>query len=112
MAGLYAPERYYDAQSVQFCVRVFQGLRMPASRSNRRRARTDRSEKIDLYDYAQMTPEPARPNRPVKDDLSDWGVVDDWPEDVPVTPEEVDVFERWFGDILDELFGPKDPDRA
>ncbi|MGP1394589.1 MAG: hypothetical protein ACTS3R_03660 [Inquilinaceae bacterium] len=41
------------------------------------------------------------------DDLSDWRVVDDWPDDVPVTPEEVDVFERWFGDLLDEMFGPK-----
>ena len=42
--------------------------------------------------------------------LSDWRVVDDWPEKVPVIPEEVDVIERWFGDIPDELFGPKDPD--
>lgn len=40
------------------------------------------------------------------DDLSDWRVVDDWPDDVPVTPEEVNVFERWFGDLLDEMFGP------
>lgn len=30
----------------------------------------------------------------------------DWPEHVPVTEREVDVFEAWFGDILDELFGP------
>ncbi len=46
------------------------------------------------------------------DDLSDWRVVDDWPEKVPVTPEEVDVFERWFGDILDEMFGPKISDKG
>jgi len=32
--------------------------------------------------------------------------VEDWPERVPVTSEELDVFEAWFGDILDELFGP------
>ena len=85
---------------------------MASQRSRRKRSDADRSDKIDLYDYAQIMPEPATPNRPVKDDLSDWRVVDDWPEKVPVTPEEVDVIERWFGDILDELFGPKDPDRA
>lgn len=28
------------------------------------------------------------------------------PESVPVTEAEVDVFERWFGDLFDELFGP------
>lgn len=85
---------------------------MAPPRSRRRRAQADRSEKIDLYDYAQVMPTPATPDRPVKDDLSDCRVVDDWPEKVPVTPEEVDVIERWFGDILDELFGPKDPDRS
>ena len=31
---------------------------------------------------------------------------DDWPERVPVTSAEVDVFEAWFGDVFDELFGP------
>jgi len=85
---------------------------MAPSRPRRKRTQTDRLEKIDLYDYAQVMPTPATPNRPVKDDLSDWRVVDDWPEKVPVTSEEVDVFERWFGDILGELFGPKDADRS
>jgi hypothetical protein len=40
------------------------------------------------------------------DDLSAWTVTDDWPERVPVTSAEVDVFEAWFGDVFDELFGP------
>jgi hypothetical protein len=40
-----------------------------------------------------------------KHDLSTWTVTDDWPKDVPVTEAEVDVFERWFGDLFDELFG-------
>ena len=31
-------------------------------------------------------------------------MTDDWPEDVPVTEAEVDVFEAWFRDLLDELF--------
>ena len=57
----------------------------------------------DLYDYLQ-TPE-RRLGRPVKHDLMDWRVLDDWPRRVPVTQREVDVFEAWFGDILDELFG-------
>ena len=57
----------------------------------------------DLYDYAQ-TPE-RRPGRRVKHDLIGWRVVDDWPDRVPVTEREVDVFEAWFGDLLDELFG-------
>jgi hypothetical protein len=44
------------------------------------------------------------PGRPPKHDLSTWTVTDDWPDRVPVTAAEVDVFEVWFGDILDELF--------
>ncbi len=59
----------------------------------------------NLYDYAR---DPGRrPGRPCLNDLSDWRVTDDRPERVPVTPEEVDVFEAWFGDVLDELFGTK-----
>jgi hypothetical protein len=46
------------------------------------------------------------PGRPPKHDLTTWTVTDDWPERVPVTAAEVDVFEAWFGDILDELFAP------
>ncbi len=44
--------------------------------------------------------------RPPAHDLSNWIVTDDWPADVPVTEAEIDVFERWFGDLFDELFGP------
>ena len=46
------------------------------------------------------------PGRPPKHDLSEWTVTDDWPEHVPVTQAEIDVFEAWFGDLFDELFGP------
>jgi hypothetical protein len=35
-------------------------------------------------------------------------VTDDWPEDVPVTEAEVDVFVAWFGDLFDELFSTGD----
>ena len=44
--------------------------------------------------------------RPSTYDLGAWLVVDDWPERIPVTDAEVDVFEAWFGDLFDELFGP------
>lgn len=44
--------------------------------------------------------------RPPKHDPATWIVTDDWPEAVPVTEAEVDVFERWFGDLFDDLLGP------
>ena len=49
------------------------------------------------------------PGRPPKHDLSTWSVTDDWPDPVPVTEAEIEVFERWFGDLFDELFGSSDP---
>jgi len=49
------------------------------------------------------------PGRPPKHDLSTWTVTDDWPDPVPVTEAEIEVFERWFGDLFDELFGSSDP---
>lgn len=44
--------------------------------------------------------------RPAKLDLSTWTVADDWPEAIPITATEVEVFEAWFGDLFDDLFGP------
>jgi hypothetical protein len=32
---------------------------------------------------------------------------DDWPEDVPVTEAEIEVFEAWFGDLFDEMFSTR-----
>jgi hypothetical protein len=43
--------------------------------------------------------------RPPRHDLSIWTVTDDWPDPVPVSSEEVALFERWFGDLFDELMG-------
>jgi hypothetical protein len=59
----------------------------------------------DLYDYAR--PPVARPGRPAPEDLTIWTVKDDWPEDVPVTEAEIEVFEAWFGDLFDELFSTR-----
>jgi hypothetical protein len=59
----------------------------------------------DLYDYAR--PPARRPGRPQADDPSTWTVTDDWPDEVPVTEAEVEVFEAWFGDLFDELFSTR-----
>jgi len=71
--------------------------------SRPRRRRRAPAARIDFYDYARL---PAPPLGRPAHDLTSWRVVDDWPERVPVTEREVDVFEACFGDILDELFGP------
>ena len=62
----------------------------------------------DLFDYAALPVGSVRPcaGKSPKDDLSTWTVTDDWPERVPVTEAEIDLFEAWFGDIFDEMFGP------
>ena len=57
----------------------------------------------DLYVVAGPWP---RLGRPVQHDVETSRVVDDWPARVPVTDAEIDVFEAWFGDLFDELFGP------
>lgn len=44
--------------------------------------------------------------RPSKYDPSTWVVTDDWPKRVPVSQAEVDIFEAWFGDLFDAMFGP------
>jgi hypothetical protein len=59
----------------------------------------------DLYDCAQ--PRAPRPGRPAPEDPSTWTVKDDWPEDVPVTEAEIEVFEAWFGDLFDEFFSTR-----
>jgi hypothetical protein len=59
----------------------------------------------DLYSYIANEPWP-HIGRPIKHDLSSWNVTDDWPEHIPDTEAEVDVFEAWVGDLFDELFGP------
>ncbi len=65
----------------------------------------------DLFDYDDE-PAPTRQHRsPPLDgiDGEHFSVTDDWPDDVPVTEAEIEVFERWFGDVFDELLSPKKP---
>jgi len=64
----------------------------------------------NLYDYGDdPTPALGRPRDHHADADATMRVVDDWPDDVPVTEAEVRVFERWFGDVFDELLSPKKP---
>lgn len=60
----------------------------------------------DLYDYYTAEPEPRLGSTPRVVDPTTWRVVDDWPEKVPLTEAEIEVFERWFADVFDEIFGP------
>jgi hypothetical protein len=67
-----------------------------------------RAEAGTLPDDIYIVPGPwPRVGRPAKYDVETWCVADDWPARVPVTDAEIDVFEAWFGDLFDELFGPR-----
>jgi hypothetical protein len=64
-----------------------------------------REQRLALYDYAH--PRTRRPRRRARHDAAAWTVTDDWPEEVPVTEAEIEVFEAWFGDLFDELFSTR-----
>lgn len=72
-------------------------------------SRTSRPGRVEcgtLPDDLFIVPGPwPRLGRPIKHDVGTWAVKDDWPERVPITDAELDVFETWFGDLFDELFG-------
>jgi len=83
---------------------------MPAQRRRAPRGRprhaAPRALPDDLYAYGD---DPARQRHNPSPDASDietLTVFDDWPDSVPVTVAEVDIFERYFGDVLDRLFHP------
>jgi hypothetical protein len=69
------------------------------------KSRRHREPVDDLFDYAGA---PARrTGRPVRTDQAEWTVNDDWPENVPVTEAEIEVFEAWFGDLFHQLFSTR-----
>ena len=65
------------------------------------------SRSVSSTNPSQGASSPKR-RRP-KHDVSTWTVIDDWPEKAPITEAEIEIFERYFGDVLDELFGSIDP---
>lgn len=84
-------------------------------RSNRGRPPRPAPETLpdDLYDY-DADPDPTgrmrRNDTPLLGpDGQRMRVTDDWPDYVPVAEAEIEVFERWFGDVFDELLSPKRP---
>ncbi len=65
----------------------------------------------DLYDYDDDPApriSPARGSPPQVFDVGKLPVIDDWPDEVPITEAEILVFERWFADVFDEMFGSLD----
>jgi hypothetical protein len=89
--------------------------------AERRRARKGRPRKSipeplpdDLFDYAADSAPDGRARAIDAPLLAPNGrrmrVTDDWPDNVPVTEAEIDVFERWFGDVFDELLNLRKPD--
>lgn len=86
--------------------------------AERRRARKGRPRQPvpetladDLFDYADDPTPDGRERRrsPLRIvDVEALPVFDDWPERVPITEEELQIFERYFGHVLDRLFGPID----
>lgn len=102
-----------------FLIRSF-NVRIPSAnaevnlRSKHRLVRKGRTKQPDqntlpedLYDYADE-PEPRRSPPRCAFDVEKLPVIDDWPEEVPITEAEIEVFERWFADIFDEIFGSVD----
>ena len=80
---------------------------MARSQESRRRRSAPLAARLgDLGDYMRQPTRQAKRSR--RRDPIDWTVTDDWPEDVPVTEAEVDVFEAWFGDLFDALFSTDD----
>src|ERR1700693_978943 len=70
---------------------------MAHQKSQPTRTRSLGSLPDDLYDY--LRPTIRRRGRPGKKKRSEWTVTDDWPEEVPITEAEIEVFEAWFGDL-------------
>ena len=86
-------------------------LERPRAQRGRTRQSPPRTLPKDLYDYHDHPApriSPPRGSPPHVFDVERLPVIDDWPEDVPITEAEIQVFERWFGDVFDEMFGPID----
>jgi hypothetical protein len=81
------------------------------TRKGRPRRQAPKTLPDDLFDYdddpaPRIGPPRGSPLHVL--DVEKLPVIDDWPEKLPVTEEEIDIFERYFGHVLDRLFGPID----
>lgn len=59
---------------------------------------------LDLYDYLPAIGSQRERKRSSKEQRIH--ITDDWPDVLPITEAEVRIIEAYFGDVLDELFGP------
>jgi hypothetical protein len=73
--------------------------------AHHQKSRSRRARHYDLYDCLQPTI--PRRGRPARKKRSEGTVTDDWPDEVPITEAEIEVFEAWFGDLFDELFSTR-----
>ena len=69
------------------------------------------SDADDLYDYARPQVAACRASSVARSSdgrARSWNpeITDDWPDRIPVSEAELDLFEAHFGGLLDELFGP------
>lgn len=64
-----------------------------------------KSQSISSANSNQATPSPKR-RRPKHDVFTD-----DLPEKVPITKKEIEVLERYLGNVLDKLIEPVDPSK-
>jgi hypothetical protein len=78
---------------------------MAHQKSRPRRTQSPGSLPDDLYDYAR--PPARRVGQPAPKDTTTRTVTADWPEEVPITEAEIEVFEAWFGELFDELFSTR-----
>src|SRR5579863_4033033 len=67
-----------------------QGAMAHHQKSRLRRTRSPGSLPDDLYDC--LRPAVRRRGRPAKKKQSEWTVTDDWPDEVPITEAEIEVF--------------------
>ncbi|WP_213775757.1 hypothetical protein [Bradyrhizobium sp. dw_78] len=66
--------------------------------------------KADDFDFcAERIEEPPSCERISRRRRQKWApqIVDDWPEEVPVYVEELELYELYFGDELDKILGFK-----
>lgn len=66
------------------------------------------SSKLDYFDYyGETREERSAPRRTSCQPWAAWTptILDDWPEDVPVFVEELELYELYFADELDQILG-------